>query len=121
MGIILGWRIHHYVARVAILLIMVALLMGMGACGGHDTYQLIISSTAGGSVTVPGEGTFTYDSGTVVELLAIADDGYRFQGWTGDTQDITNLSSPTTNITMSEDYSITANFGPMGPHGPGIP
>jgi uncharacterized repeat protein (TIGR02543 family) len=120
MGTTPGSRRHHRLARVAIILIMVALLMGIGACG-DDRYQLTISSTAGGSVTVPGERTFTYNSGTVVELLAIADDSYRFQGWTGDTQDITDLSSPATNITMSEDYSITANFGPMGSHGPGIP
>jgi len=110
------------VARVSIFLIMVALAAGIVGCNrGGESCTLTISSTAGGSVSIPGEGTFTYDSGTVVELLAIADDGYSFQGWTGDTQDITDLSSHATNIAMSKDYSITANFGPMGPHGPSIP
>jgi hypothetical protein len=100
---------------------MVTLFMGMGACGGHDTYQLIISSTAGGSVTVPGEGTFTYGEGTVVNLTATPDDGYEFQRWTGDTQDIADPDSRATTITMNGNYFITANFGPMGPPGPSIP
>jgi hypothetical protein len=42
-------------------------------------YNLIISSTAGGSVAVPGEGLSTYDMGAVVDLVASPDDGYEFQ------------------------------------------
>ena len=33
-------------------------------------YTLAISNTAGGSVTTPGVGNFTYDEGTVVDLVA---------------------------------------------------
>ena len=36
------------------------------------TLTLTISSTAGGSVTAPGEGAFTCDEGTVVTLVAEA-------------------------------------------------
>ena len=36
-------------------------------------YDLTISVIAGGSVTEPGEGTFTYDTGTVVSLNATAE------------------------------------------------
>jgi uncharacterized repeat protein (TIGR02543 family) len=73
-------------------------------------YDLITSSTEGGSVTTPGEDTFTYDEGTLVDLLAVADEGYRFVEWTGDVDTITNVHAAATNITMNGDYSITANF-----------
>ena len=72
---------------------------------------LTISSTGGGSVIKPGEGTFSYDSGTVVELIAMPDTFfYSFDEWTGDVRGITNVNSAVTNITINGDYSITANF-----------
>ncbi len=74
------------------------------------TYDLTMSSTAGGSVTTPGEGTYTYDTGTVVTLLAMADGGYQFAGWSGDTAMIGDTASAATTITMNGDYSVTANF-----------
>jgi len=73
-------------------------------------YDLTISSTAGGNVITPGVGTFTYDEGTVVDLVAEADEGYRFDEWTGDVGTINNVNAATTTITMKGDYSITANF-----------
>ena len=73
-------------------------------------YNLTISSTAGGSVTVPGEGVFTRDEGTVVSLVATPAGGYQFVGWTGDVGTIANVSSTSTAITMNDNYSITANF-----------
>jgi preprotein translocase subunit YajC len=73
-------------------------------------YDLTISSTAGGSVIVPGAGTFTYDGGTVVNLVATANSGYYFIIWTGDVGTITNVNAPITTITMNDNYSITANF-----------
>jgi len=73
-------------------------------------YDLTTSSTAGGSVTEPGEGVFTYGDGTVVDLVADADEGYRFDEWTGDVEDIADVYDATTSITMNDDYSITAEF-----------
>ena len=73
-------------------------------------YNLITSSTAGGSVTTPGEGIFTYDDGTVVDLVAEAEEGYRFVEWTGDVGTIADVYAATTTITINGDYSITANF-----------
>ncbi len=73
-------------------------------------YDLTINSTAGGSVTTPGEGTFSYDCGTSVNLVASPDPGYRFLNWTGDTFTIGNVASANTTITMQDNYSITANF-----------
>jgi len=73
-------------------------------------YNLTISSTAGGSVTDPGEGTFAYDDGTVVNLVAVAEQGYRFVNWTGDVDEIADVDAAATTITMDDDYAITANF-----------
>jgi hypothetical protein len=73
-------------------------------------YDLTISSTSGGSVTTPGEGTHTYDKGKVVNLVAQAEGGYHFVNWTGDVGTIANANATITSITMSSNYSITANF-----------
>jgi subtilisin family serine protease len=73
-------------------------------------YDLTISSTGGGSVTNPGEGTFTYDEGTMVNLKTVAERGYRFVSWTGDVDQIANVDAATTTITIYDDYAITANF-----------
>jgi parallel beta-helix repeat protein len=77
-------------------------------------YTLTISSTGGGSVVVPGEGAFTYEPGTAVELIAITDTFYNFARWTGDVGTITDVDSAVTNITMNDDYFITADFS-FGP------
>jgi len=72
--------------------------------------ELTINSTDGGSVNIPGEGVFTYDEGTVVNLVAVADSGYQFVNWTGGVDTIANIDDAATTITMESDYSITANF-----------
>jgi len=73
--------------------------------------NLTISSTAGGCVVEPGEGTFAYDKGTVVHLaVAVWESPSRFVNWTGDVDTIADVSDGTTTITMDDDYSITANF-----------
>jgi hypothetical protein len=71
---------------------------------------LTISRTSGGSVSTPGLGTFPYDAGTVVNLVATPASGYRFVKWTGDVGTIANVNAASTTITMNGDYSITANF-----------
>jgi len=73
-------------------------------------YDLTTSSTAGGSVTDPGEGVYTYDEGTVVDLVATPGAGYLFVEWTGDVGTIDDVYAASTTITMNGDYSITANF-----------
>jgi parallel beta-helix repeat protein len=73
-------------------------------------YNLTISSTAGGSVTFPGEGTFIYDEARVVNLVATPTPGSRFVNWTGDVGTIANVNAAMTAITMTGNYSITANF-----------
>lgn len=82
----------------------------MITAGFVAVYSLTVASTEGGSVTAPGEGTFSYDEATVVNLSVETEEGYRFVGWTGDVGAITDPNAAATTISMSGDYSITAGF-----------
>jgi len=97
---------------ISVLLITVTLLAGMVGCGGDgsESYTLTVSSTKGGSVTTPGEGTFTYNEGMVVNLIAEPQECCRFVNWTGDVDTITDVENTITTITMNDDYFIIANF-----------
>jgi len=95
---------------------MLTLSVGLIGCGGEEApetlqYNLTISSTEGGEVTTPGEGTFTYDDeGAVVNLVAEPEEDYRFVSWIGDMAAIADMDSATTTISMNADYSILASF-----------
>jgi hypothetical protein len=107
-----------------LLALVLTLSVGLVACGGageqqeeeeeeeeeEETYELTIASTAGGLVVTPGEGAFTYDEGTVVQLVAEAADGYHFVNWTGHVGTITDVNAPSTSIIMNGDRLITACF-----------
>jgi len=110
---------HHHAAVAGILLIVAVLVGGIAACDGAGTYQLTISSAAGGNVTTPGEGTFPYDAGTVVQLVATPDDGYEFRTCTGDIAHITGPNLASTTVVMNGNYAIVANFQTEGGTGPG--
>jgi hypothetical protein len=73
-------------------------------------YVLTIDSTGGGEVTAPGEGTFTYDEGTVVNLEAYPPICCRFVNWTGDVGTVVDVNDATTTITINGDYSIMGDF-----------
>jgi len=103
-----------------VLLILLAVVLSISlavvGCAGDGEeippeYDLTITSTACGSVTTPGEDTYTYDEGEVVNLVATPDAGCRFVNWTGDVGTIADVNTATTTITMNGDYTITANFG----------
>jgi len=100
---------QRYVVIISIVVVAVALIVWI-VTQGRPAHDLTIASSAGGSVTTPGEGTFTYDEGTVVNLVATPDAGYRFVNWTDDVSTIADVDAAATNITMNGDYSITANF-----------
>jgi hypothetical protein len=76
----------------------------------RELYDVSISSSVGGEVTDPGEGTYSYDEGTAVNLVASPDSGYEFVNWTGDVDTIADANAASTTITMNGDYSIVANF-----------
>jgi uncharacterized repeat protein (TIGR02543 family) len=115
METILRLTRYSYLVRPSIFFITVALIAVTIGFGGNvgangESYTLNISSTSGGSVTEPGEGTFAYNATTVVNLTAEADEGHYFVGWTGDVDTIESVNATVTTITMADDYSITANF-----------
>jgi len=95
--------------RLGIFLLSVALIAAMAGCAPAQN-SLTVSSTEGGEVIIPGEGTFTYDTGTVVDLVAIAEEGYYFLNWSGDVGTVASVFSATTTVTMNTDCSIIANF-----------
>ena len=74
------------------------------------TYSLAVDSTAGGEVTLPGEGVFNYEADAVVDLVAEAAEGYYFVHWTGDVDTVADIEAAVTTIVMGGDYSITASF-----------
>ena len=95
------------------LAIALAFSVGLIGCGGGAVeYDLTISSTDGGSVTDQGgPGPYAYEAGSVVNLVAEPEEGYRFVKSTGDVDTIGNVSAAITTITMDDNCSITANFG----------
>jgi hypothetical protein len=101
---------HRYVAAVSAFLIAVALIVGTIGCGPVARYSLTVSSSEGGKVVSPGEGTFGCSGRRQVTLLVAPGTGYHFVNWTGDVSTIADVNSTATTITMCGDYSIMANF-----------
>jgi len=74
---------------------------------------LMTSSSSGGTVTVPGEGSFTYPLGQHVAIEAVAEDDYRFLCWGGTAEiahKIDSVESPSTTVAMQGDYTLVAYF-----------
>jgi hypothetical protein len=81
--------------------------------GGVLEYKLKVSASAGGSVTKPGEGVFTYDSPHSVLLTATPHTGFRFFRWTGTAAGagkVGSLTSTTTTVTVDGNYNVRAEF-----------
>jgi hypothetical protein len=80
------------------------------AVTGDATYTATYNSTVNQyTITATAEngtvqGTGTYDYGTVVELTAVANDGYKFDKWSDDVTD-----NPRT-VTVTENMAFTALF-----------
>ena len=72
--------------------------------------QLSLSSTSGGSVIQPGEGTYIYEDGEIVRLEAQAEPGFVFAGWSGTYATSANPSY----ITMDRNHTVRANFVESG-------
>ena len=73
------------------------------SCSMHT---LSMEVQGGGSVT-PSSGTHSYNKDTKVEIIATPDDGYQFDGWTGDVED---AGQAKTTIIMGSDKTVTAKF-----------
>jgi uncharacterized repeat protein (TIGR02543 family) len=87
------------------------------ACFEPDQPTLVITSGEGGTVLRPGIGSFSYESGTNVILLALANTGYRFSGWTGSAVEAGKVADPfsaSTFVAMDSNYTLQANFEVYG-------
>ncbi len=71
-------------------------------------YPLQIFRNPAGAGWVEPIGTRHYSPGATANLTAIPNPGYSFLNWTGDA--VANPTSATTTITMSNEFSVTANF-----------
>lgn len=121
-----GSKTLYYLAAVGALLIVLGLVAGTVGRGddgngngngngdGNGTggvfYSLTIASTAGGHVSSPGEGNFTYLKGIAINLVATPHTGYHFADWTGNVSTINSVEKAATSITVNGEYSIMANF-----------
>ena len=68
------------------------------------SYALSLSAGSGGSVS----GAGSFDHGTNPTIAATPDTGYDFTGWSG--TGVSNSSSASTTVSMTEARSLTANF-----------
>jgi hypothetical protein len=74
---------------------------------------LVVSSTSGGSVVMPGEGVFTYPWGKPVPVQAAAEAGYHFTHWSGsavDANKVADSAAASTTVVVDGDYTLVANF-----------
>jgi predicted outer membrane repeat protein len=89
-----------------------------GVAIDYDAYlqwTLTVSSTAGGSVEVPGDGVFAYDYGGIRPVTARPDPGYHFVFWTGTAVDARWIANPTaaeTTVNLWGDQTLVAHFAP---------
>jgi len=74
------------------------------------THTITVAVSGSGSTT-PEIGGHTYNEGSLVELTASADKGWKFDGWTGDVVDHASIS---TKVVMDSDKTVTANFARSG-------
>jgi hypothetical protein len=87
---------------------------GPGDASGSHGPVLMLSSTAGGSVTVPGEGTFPVNGRTITVTATPIDSSlFFFAGWTGSAVDAGQVSHPaqsSTLVTVDSDSTLRAHF-----------
>ena len=78
-----------------------------------ETLQFTLNVTNHGQGTVAiNPNNSLYDSGQVVTLTAVPDNGYLFTGWSGDAS---GMETPI-QITMNGNKSVTASFAPVAPN-----
>ncbi len=107
---------RHFLAGVAILLLITALGGGVMSCAPCMVNELVyhnltIAGTDGGQVHAPSEGSFGYWEGAAVELVAEPESGYRFIKWTATTGVFDDEYAGETTFTMpAADVTVTAVF-----------
>lgn len=94
-----------------ILISVMPTLSFLVGCGGKESppaitnFNLNLAINGGGNIN-PSAGAHTFEKGTVVNLTATPDVGWKFDSWTGDISG----TSATISVTMDRDKSISAHF-----------
>jgi len=110
---------QSYLAKIGILLIVVALVAGILSCNGNGaaTYDLTMAvAPVGGGTATDETGTSPYGVLEVVDIKAVADPCYRFVNWQATAGIFGNATAAETTFLMpAEDVTVTANFEPIPP------
>jgi len=108
---------HSYLARIGVLLIVVALVAGIVSCNGAATYALTMAvNPAEGGTATDETGGSPYAEGKVVDIKAVAAPCYRFVDWSAPAGTFGNATAAETTFTMpARDVTVTANFEPVPP------
>jgi len=113
MKTILNSRKRHYVERLGLFLIVVALITWMVGCScGPREYNLTMAAdpAAGGTATDETKGS-PYAAGTIVSIKAEANTGYQFVSWTAQAGTFGYENAASTIFAMpGADVTVTANF-----------
>jgi len=113
---ILSLKRHHYLQRVGIFLIAVALIVGTVSCDGTTAvkYNLTMAENpVGGGTATDLTNASPYAAGTAVSIKAVAAAGYQFVGWTAPAGGFGNPNAAQTTFTMpAQAVTVTANFAP---------
>ncbi len=80
----------------------------------EEDHDLSMKIPDGEGNIFPEEGTYTYLPGTEVDLLAVPEDGWRFEEWLVNNNYHSDQSATT--VIIEEDISIQAVFVPEGTH-----
>lgn len=75
-----------------------------------EEHELYIQYPIHGEVIEPGPGPFTFPEGEEVDLVVHPHERYRFDGWTGDIEEIEDPESTETYIVMEDNYEIIPEF-----------
>jgi hypothetical protein len=114
MRTIPGSKRNHYMARLSIFLVTMALIAGMVGCGSTTPVKYGLNM----AVAPSGSGTATdltnaspYTAGTSVSIKAVAAVGYQFVNWTALVGTFADANAAQTTFTMpAHDATVTANF-----------
>ena len=79
------------------------------AGGSGKTYSLTVNAGPGGTVSTTPSGS-TFSDGSTVYVMPKANDGYVFDGWSGDAKGFKNPLK----LTISKHTTLMANFIPAG-------
>ena len=108
---------HSYLAKIGMLLIVVALVAAIISCEPGDTYDLTMAENpAEGGTATDETGGSPYGVLEIVNITAVPNPCYQFVNWEASAGIFGNATAAETTFLMpAEDVTVTANFEPVPP------